>query len=130
MSKTSTKEAPVDQRAESVTMIPIADVHPSPANERKSLGDLGELVESIKSVGILEPLIVVPVDHGYEVVVGHRRRRAGELADLKWLEAVDPASSLARPLHDLPAQGIDSCSQLLDRVAQRSELLVIHRGAA
>jgi ParB/RepB/Spo0J family partition protein len=88
MSKTSTKQAPVDQRAESVTMIPIADVHPSPANERKSLGDLGELVESIKSVGILEPLIVVPVDHGYEVVVGHRRRGAGVLAELKWLPCI------------------------------------------
>lgn len=79
----------VDQRAESVTMIPIGKVRPAGDNPRKRIGDLTELVESIEANGIIEPLVVV-VDGGdrYKVVVGHRRRAAGELAKLQWLPCI------------------------------------------
>lgn len=60
-------------------------VHPHPSNPRGSLGDLTELVESIRKHGILQPLTVRPhptrVGH-YEIVAGHRRYAAALLAGL------------------------------------------------
>lgn len=45
--------------------------------------------ESIKSQGILHPLIVRPkADGNYEIISGHRRKRAGELANLKELPCI------------------------------------------
>jgi hypothetical protein len=49
----------------------------NPANVRSNLGDLASLVASIRSVGVIEPLIVIP-DHdgGHLIVAGHRRNAA------------------------------------------------------
>jgi ParB/RepB/Spo0J family partition protein len=53
-------------------------------NVRKELGDITELVESIKQVGVLEPLIVRPIPNGtYEIIVGSRRYSAAKKAGLK-----------------------------------------------
>lgn len=53
-------------------------------NVRRGLGDISELVESIKQVGILEPLIVRPAPHNkFEVVVGNRRYNAAKIVGLK-----------------------------------------------
>ena len=41
-----------------------------------------DLAASIKQIGILEPLIVAPTKNGYEVIAGHRRLVAAEIADL------------------------------------------------
>jgi len=49
---------------------------------------LNELAESIKQVGVLEPLILRPIDDGYEVVVGERRYRAAQQAGLATVPAV------------------------------------------
>ena len=43
---------------------------------------LTDLVTSIKQIGIIEPLIVHPVDDKYQVIAGHRRLRSAELANL------------------------------------------------
>ncbi|MGH9157948.1 MAG: ParB/RepB/Spo0J family partition protein, partial [Acidimicrobiales bacterium] len=53
-----------------------------PENPRSSLGDLTELVRSIRSHGILEPLVVLPADDNGEhlLVAGHRRHAAAQLA--------------------------------------------------
>jgi ParB family chromosome partitioning protein len=89
MSKTSTKEAPVDHPAESVAMIPIGQVHPAPDNLRRSLGDMEELTASVKANGILQPITVEPRDHdGYQVVMGHRRLAAAQLAKLERIPAI------------------------------------------
>ncbi|MBW1953710.1 MAG: ParB/RepB/Spo0J family partition protein [Deltaproteobacteria bacterium] len=45
---------------------------------------LAELVASIKATGLLEPLLVQPVDRGYQVLSGHYRLRA--VRQLKWIE--------------------------------------------
>jgi ParB-like chromosome segregation protein Spo0J len=44
-----------------------------PANMRFDLRDLDELAESIAESGIVEPLVVVPVEGGHRIVAGHRR---------------------------------------------------------
>jgi ParB family transcriptional regulator, chromosome partitioning protein len=49
----------------------------NPHNPRADLGDLTEMVQSIRESGVLEPLIVVPTDEGgHMVMFGHRRRAA------------------------------------------------------
>lgn len=57
----------------------LADLAAHPDNPRSSLGDLTELVRSIRSHGILEPLVVLPADDSgvYWIIAGHRRHAAG-----------------------------------------------------
>lgn len=79
------------------TMIKVDKLWPHPDNPRKSLGDLTELVDSIKVNGILQNLTVVPwfsgitrkpaddhtMDDEYRVVIGHRRLEAAKRAGLE-----------------------------------------------
>lgn len=76
---------------ETVTQIPLEQLHESPFNPRKTYTGLDELAASIRTEGVLQPIVVRPrftnplrddVIDGYEVVFGHRRLRAAELAGL------------------------------------------------
>jgi len=62
--------------------IPIAQLKESTTNPRKTFdeGPLNELAESIRSKGVLLPLLVRPVNGHYEIVAGERRYRASKLA--------------------------------------------------
>jgi ParB/RepB/Spo0J family partition protein len=60
----------------------------SPLNPRKAFGDLSELAASIKSAGIIEPLVVRQAGKGFEVVAGARRLRAAKKAGLKEVPVV------------------------------------------
>ncbi|MGM5068429.1 ParB/RepB/Spo0J family partition protein [Rhodococcus qingshengii] len=66
-------------------MIAVSAIKPHPKNVRRSLGPLTELVESIKSSGVLEPLLLAPgkKDGTYLLVAGHRRLAAAKKAGLK-----------------------------------------------
>jgi ParB family chromosome partitioning protein len=68
---------------ESVHRISVEDIVPNPRQPRSEVNDAGlrELAESIRERGVLEPLIVRPLDDGrYELVAGERRLRASALA--------------------------------------------------
>ena len=55
----------------------------NPHNPRTDLGHLTELTDSIRAVGVLEPLIVTPTDDGgHMLLFGHRRRAAAIAAGL------------------------------------------------
>jgi len=56
-----------------IVLIPIDKLKVSPFNVRRRIGDLTDLKNSIKSLGLLQPIIVRPVEDGFEVVVGQRR---------------------------------------------------------
>lgn len=63
-----------------ITYIEAGHIRPHPENPRKDLGDLTELVESIKKNGILQNLTVIPVENEpgeYMTLIGHRRYAAG-----------------------------------------------------
>ena len=62
--------------------IPITELKESPTNPRKVFDEasLEELAESIRSKGVLLPLLVRPLDGHYEIVAGERRFRASKLA--------------------------------------------------
>jgi ParB family chromosome partitioning protein len=57
-------------------------------NVRRDLGDISELVESIRQVGVLEPLIVRSVEGRYEVIVGNRRYNAAKRAGLRTVPCI------------------------------------------
>jgi ParB family chromosome partitioning protein len=70
--------------------IELDKIRPSRLNPRLEVNieRLNELAESIKEVGLLEPIIVRPVDSEFEVVVGERRYRASQQAGLKRILAI------------------------------------------
>lgn len=70
-----------------------------PKNERKTFNNMDGLVDTVKAMGVIEPLTVTQFDDGkYMVVTGHRRLRAAKLAGLKQLRVVitDPEEGQAR----------------------------------
>lgn len=68
----------------------LADMAPHPDNPRESVGDLTELTRSIRSHGIIEPLVVLPADDDgvYLIVAGRRRHAAGLQAGVTDVPAV------------------------------------------
>ena len=62
-------------------------------NPRKSIneGELTELAESIKQVGVLQPILVRPKGRKFEIVCGERRFKASVLADTKTFTINPPA---------------------------------------
>lgn len=64
--------------------VPISDIKPNPHQPREEFTerDLTDLAESIKSVGILQPLVVRRVGKTYELIAGERRLRAAKIAGL------------------------------------------------
>jgi len=57
-------------------------------NVRKSPGDVGDLVDSVREKGILEPVLARPIGGRYELVVGSRRFEAAKIAGLKKIPAI------------------------------------------
>lgn len=76
-----TEEQEIGER---ITMVPIHLFHPFKDHPFRVLDDekMQETVESVRQYGVLMPGIVRPSADGYEVVAGHRRWRACELAGL------------------------------------------------
>ena len=79
----STEES---RQTEQIQQIPIADLHPFKNHPFKVLDDeaMQRTVESVAQFGVLAPLVVRPREEGgYEIISGHRRQYAAELAGLK-----------------------------------------------
>lgn len=76
---------------ETVQRIPLPELHPFESHPFKVLDDdsMAETVESIRQMGIANPLIVRPDPNGgYEIISGHRRHHAAELAGLDTLPVI------------------------------------------
>ena len=75
----------IDEAGETVTSVPLSELHTFKGHPFRVLDDekMQETVESVKQYGVLMPGIVRPYpEGGYEVIAGHRRWRACELAGL------------------------------------------------
>jgi ParB family chromosome partitioning protein len=68
--------------------VAIDELVPNPAQPRQSIGDLEELVASIRNVGILEPLLVRQTDDGFQIISGERRYRAAKVAGLEQVPCI------------------------------------------
>lgn len=73
-----------DERVSELRQVNIHDVTPDEDQPRRSFDEiaLGELAESIKEHGVLQPLVVVASGPKFEIVAGERRYRASKLAGL------------------------------------------------
>jgi ParB family chromosome partitioning protein len=65
-------------------LIPIDAIRPNPHQPRRTINDasIAELAASMRSSGIIQPLVVRRTDRGFELIAGHRRWRAAKLAGL------------------------------------------------
>ena len=69
-------------------MVPIDHIDPNPDQPRQAMGDLAELIASVKEKGIIEPLIVRQRGDRYQIVAGERRYQASVRAGLQDLPVV------------------------------------------
>ncbi len=79
----TTQEERNEAKRETIMEIPLSQISDFPNHPFKVKMDesMSDLVESVKSYGVLSPVIVRPKDNGeYEMIAGHRRKKASELA--------------------------------------------------
>lgn len=87
----STEESRQKEQREQVQQIPIGELYPFKNHPFKVLDDdsMSDTVESVKQYGVLSPLIARPRPKGgYEIISGHRRQHAAELAGLETLPVI------------------------------------------
>lgn len=75
---------------ESVKEIEISSISPNPYQPRQNITSesLGDLAESIKNQGVIQPVILRRKDDGFELISGERRLRAAEMVGLKTIPAI------------------------------------------
>lgn len=110
------------RQQEQIQRLALSELHPFKDHPFRVLDDdrMMETVESVKEYGVLVPIIARPMaDGGYEIVSGHRRKRACELAGMNEIPAV------VRDLDDDEAVII-----LVDSNLQRENILPSERAKA
>ncbi len=99
------REAPVTpgaSQADGVRMLPVSSLAPHPDQPRRRFDDalLDELAGSIAARGLIQPIVVRPNGHQYQIVAGERRWRAAQRAHLHEVPVVvrelSDAETLAR----------------------------------
>lgn len=124
----ATKKQPAKTRSkekrtgEIIINLPLSELHPFPNHPFKVRDDdiMQETTESVKSYGVLVPAIARPrEDGGYEIISGHRRKRACELAGLETMPVI------VRDM-DMDAATI----LMVDSNIQRENILPSERAAA
>ncbi len=74
----------------SINEIPLSQIHPNPNQPRREFDSeaLQELADSIREIGIIQPITLRKIDDGtYEIIAGERRWRASQMAGLKSIPA-------------------------------------------
>ena len=118
----STEEGRQDAKLEKIQEIPLSELHPFKGHPFKVKDDeaMMETADSIKQYGVLVPAIARPdPEGGYELVAGHRRHRASELAEKETMPVI------VRDLDDDAATII-----MVDSNLQRESLLPSERAFA
>jgi len=118
----STDESRVDAQRERVVELPLAELHPFRNHPFKVMDDekMADTAQSIREHGVLVPAIVRPREEGgYEIVAGHRRHHASQIAGL------DTMPAIIRDLDDDAATII-----MVDSNLQRETLLPSERAWA
>ncbi len=118
----STEESRQDAKLEKVQEIPLSELHPFKNHPFKVKDDeaMMETADSVRQYGVLVPAIARPdPEGGYELVAGHRRHRASELAEKETMPVI------VRDLDDDAATII-----MVDSNLQRESLLPSERAFA
>jgi len=72
-----------------IRMIPLDKIDPNPHQARSELGNIQELMDSIKSKGVLEPILVRAVAERFEIIAGERRYIASKNIGLSELPCIE-----------------------------------------
>jgi ParB family chromosome partitioning protein len=72
-----------------VRLISVDRIEPNPRQARSELGNIDELMSSIRSRGVLEPILVRPVGDRYEIIAGERRYVASKNVGLKEIPCLE-----------------------------------------
>ena len=72
-----------------IRMVPLGKIDPNPHQARSELGNIDELMASIKAKGVLEPILVRPKNDRYEIIAGERRYVACKRVGLKEIPAIE-----------------------------------------
>ena len=118
----STEETRRGESHEQIQRIPLSELHPFKDHPFRVVDDdrMMETVESVKEYGVLVPAIARPLeDGGYEIIAGHRRKRACELAGM------DEMPVIVRNLDD-----DESVIIMVDSNLQRENILPSERAKA
>ena len=87
----STEESRQDAKLEKIQEIPLSELHPFKGHPFKVKDDeaMMETADSVRQYGVLVPAIARPdPEGGYELVAGHRRHRASELAEKETMPVI------------------------------------------
>jgi ParB family transcriptional regulator, chromosome partitioning protein len=106
--------------------LPLAKIRPNSRNPRTVFDEdaLGELEHSIREFGLLQPIVVRPVDDGYELVMGERRWRAAQQAGLSTIPAIVRRTEDADMLRDALLENIHRANlNPLEEAAAYQQLL-------
>ena len=121
----STEESRADAQREKVVEIPLSELHPFKGHPFKVKDDeaMMETADSIKQYGVLVPAIARPdPEGGYELVAGHRRHRASELAEKETMPVIvrdldDDAATII--MVDSKGTILVECGKMLQRGAPK-----------
>ena len=88
--ETASEEAGKDEAKETETILKITMVEPNRKQPRKNFDEdsLQELCDSIKQVGLIQPILVQDRKSHYEIIAGERRWRAAKMAGLKEIPVI------------------------------------------
>ncbi len=120
-------------------LIPLDQIDPNPDQPRREIGDLAELVASVREKGVLEPILVRPLDGRFQIIAGERRYRAAREAELDEVPCVIRECSDAEVTEialienlqrrDLtPFEEADGLKQLADAYGYTHELMAERLG--
>ncbi|WP_029524840.1 ParB/RepB/Spo0J family partition protein [Polaromonas glacialis] len=114
-----------DAKVNRVEQLLLGTVHESPFNPRTNFpaAEMEELTESVKTVGIMQPVLVRPRGDGsFELVFGHRRHRAAQLARLEFIPAIvrdliDAQSAQLQAVENVQRKDLDPIDEALGYAA-------------
>ena len=118
--KTQSAEAPATEASSGFQELPIGSIEPNPFQPRRDFVEahLKELAESIRSEGLLQPIVVRKAGKNFQLIAGERRWRACRQLNLKTIpvrvvEASDASSATISLIENLQREGLNPIEEAL-----------------
>lgn len=137
MTATHAATQPPPGKATPVYHVPIGDVRPNPRNPRRTLGDLDDLVASIREHGVLQPCVGRRTGAGVTLIMGERRLEASKRAGRTTIPVIllsdkspdrELMMAMAENLHRatmVPTDEARACRELLDMGYEREDVATL-----
>lgn len=118
--ESASKAADRAEDEDRVLYIDINDIRPNSAQPRRNFDEvkLGELASSIRTNGVIQPIIVRESSSGYELVAGERRWRAARMADLRKVPCIvrnfdDRQNAIVAIIENMQREDLDPIEEAL-----------------